>query len=275
MSRLMLALKQEPRQPADLSPLTPERLAGLDRDRIAALELDCGNDRLPVGDLFDLTGEDASDLVLLNAGAKLQRIGAGMSRGRITVEGDAGAYAGLGMKGGEIEISGDAGAYAASAMRGGSLHVRGNAGDFLAAALPGESRGMAGGDVIVGGNAGDRVGERMRRGTVLIEGSAGSYCACRMIAGTIAVAGELGANPGYGMSRGTLLLRRMPSLLLPTFNDCGEHELGFLRLMLRAWTTLPSAFAYLPVHADRVRRFVGDIANGGQGEILVMLAAGA
>ncbi len=269
MSRLMLALKHDPRQRVDLSPLTPDRLAGLDRDRIATLELASGNQTLRVGDVFDLAGDDVSDIVILNASAKLDRIAAAMTHGRITVEGDAGAYLGMGMAGGEIEVGGNAGAYAASGMAGGSLHVRGDAGDFLAAAAPGEQRGMSGGDVIVGGNAGDRAGERMRRGMVLIEGTAGSYCGCGMIAGTIAVAGAVGANPGYAMRRGTLLLRRMPERLLPTFNDCGEHELGFLRLLLRAWSTLPSEFARLAANADRVRRFVGDIANGGKGEILI------
>jgi formylmethanofuran dehydrogenase subunit C len=154
-------------------------------------------------------------------------------------------------------------------MTGGSIHIQGKAGDFLAGALPGEQRGMSGGDIIVHGDAGDRVGDRMRRGTILVEGDVGSYCASRMVAGTIAVWGKAGENTGFAMSRGTLLLRQAPERMLPTFNDCGEHDLGFLRLMLRAWSTLPSRFARLPGEGTRVRRYVGDLANGGKGEILV------
>lgn len=268
----MLVLKEVPRQRVDCSPLTPDRLAGLSRDDISAIELTSGNRRLRVGDLFELTGEDASDLVILNACDKLDRIGQSMRQGRITVEGDAGAWLGCGMAGGEIEVTGNAGAYAAAAMKKGSIHVRGNVGDFLAAALPGEPRGMAGGDVIVGGNAGDRVGDRMRRGVVMIEGDAGDYCASRMGAGTIAVLGRVGANPGFAMNRGTLLLRRLDSPLLPTFSDCGRHELGFLKLLLRSWEGLPGRFGALSLATSttsRVRRHVGDLANGGLGEILV------
>lgn len=271
MSRLMLSLKEPPRPRIDMSPLTPDRLAGLSRDQIAAVELDCGGRRRRVGDLFDVAGEDASDMVLLNSCDRLDRIGHDMRQGRISVEGDAGAYLGLGMAGGEIELSGNAGAFAASGMKRGSIHVRGDVGDFLAAALPGEHRGMAGGDVIVRGSAGDRVGDRMRRGLVLIEGDAGAYCACRMMAGTIGVWGRVGENAGFSMNRGSLLLRAAPQRLLPTFNDCGEHELGFLRLMLRSWATLPTKFAALAAGATRVRRFMGDIANDGRGEMLVLV----
>lgn len=269
MSRLMLALKAVPQQRVDCSSLTPERLVGLTRERIAGIELASGNGRVRVGELFDLTGDDASELVVLNSCDRLDRIGEGMGQGCITVEGDAGAYLGLGMSGGEIEVSGNSGIFVAAQMKGGSIHVQGSVGDFLAAALPGEHRGMAGGDVIVHGNAGDRVGDRMRRGTVLIEGDAGDYCASRMGAGTIAVLGRTGANAGFAMNRGTLLLRHAPAQWLPTFNDCGSHEMGFLRLLLNSWRSLPSRFASLPGDATRVRRYVGDLANGGRGEILV------
>lgn len=269
MSRLMLALKDVPQQRVDCSPLVPERLGGMSRGQIAAIELATGNGKVRVGALFDLTGEDASDLVILNSCDKLDGIGQGMAHGCITVEGDAGAYLGQGMSGGEIELTGNAGMFAAAQMRGGSIHIQGSVGDFLAAALPGEHRGMAGGDVIVRGNAGDRVGDRMRRGTVLIEGDAGDYCASRMTAGTIAVLGRTGANAGFAMNRGTLLLRQAPVQWLPTFSDCGTHELGFLRLLLNSWRSLPSRFAGLPADATRVHRYVGDLANGGRGEILV------
>lgn len=269
MSRLMLALKERPRQRVDLSPLTPDHLAGRARGEIAAIELSSGNRRLRVGELFDLTGEDPVDLVILNACDKLDRIGEGMKHGRITVDGDVGAYLGRGMSGGEIEVGGNAEMFAGAGMKGGSIHVQGDVGDFLGAALPGEQRGMSGGDIIIHGRAGDRAGDRMRRGTVLIEGDVGAYCASRMVAGTIAVLGQVGENAGFAMSRGTLLLRQPAERMLATFNDCGQHELGFLRLMLNAWSTLPSRFASLAEESTRVRRYVGDLANGGKGEILI------
>lgn len=267
MSALTLTLKVALQQRVDLSPLVPERLAGKSPVEIAALELASGNRRLRVGDLFEIAGSDASELVIQGSCDRLDRIGQGMGCGRIVVEGDAGAYLGLDMRGGAIEVRGSVGAYAASRLEGGLIHIRGNAGDFLGAALAGEPRGMRGGTVIVEGSAGDRAGDRMRRGQVLIEGNAGCYCGSRMVAGTLAVLGQVGEGPGFGMRRGTLLFASPPPLL-PTFNECGVFDLGFLALLVSSWRGLPGRFATLPPRT-RVRRYVGDMAGGGKGEILV------
>jgi formylmethanofuran dehydrogenase subunit C len=155
-------------------------------------------------------------------------------------------------------------------MTGGMITVRGSAGDFLAAALPGDRHGMQGGTIVIGGSAGARVGDRMRRGLVLIDGGAGDYCASRMVAGTVAIWGSVGAAPGLAMRRGTLLLQHRPAAMVPTFNDCGEHSLNFLTLLLRSWRNLPTRFATLPDSRNRVRRYIGDLANDGRGEILVL-----
>jgi formylmethanofuran dehydrogenase subunit C len=128
---------------------------------------------------------------------------------------------------------------------------------------------MQGGTVLVEGSAGDRTGDRMRRGTLLIEGDTGDYCASRMVAGTIAVWGRVGAFPGLAMRRGTVLLQHAPGEMVPTFNDCGEHPLSFLTLLVRSWRTLPGKFATIPDSRVRVRRYMGDLANDGRGEILV------
>jgi formylmethanofuran dehydrogenase subunit C len=71
------------------------------------------------------------------------------------------------------------------------------------------------------------------------------------------------------MRRGTLLLRQAPPALLPTFNDCGVHPLTILTLLARSWRDLEGRFAALPETGLRVRRFMGDLANDGRGEILV------
>jgi formylmethanofuran dehydrogenase subunit C len=274
MNALTLTLKPGNANRIDLAPLLPERLAGLSLRQIAAIELVCGRSRAGAGELFEIGEGDAARIVIRNADGRLDRIGAGMGSGRIEVEGDAGLYLGIGMAGGEIEVSGNAGPWCASGMRRGLLRVRGDAGDFLAAALPGEPRGMAGGIVLVGGSAGDRAGDRMRRGLLLIDGDAGAYCAARMSAGTIAVWGRVGEGLGSQMNRGTVLLRTAPARLAPTFNDCGVHPLGFLRLMVRSWRALPSRFAALAPDAIAVRRLVGDRGNDGKGEILVWEQAG-
>jgi formylmethanofuran dehydrogenase subunit C len=152
-------------------------------------------------------------------------------------------------------------------MQNGMIHIQGNAGDFLAAAIAGDKKGMSGGLVIITGNVGDRAGDLMRRGTVLIEGNAGSYCGSRMLAGTIGVLGNVGNYAGYGMRRGTLLLTQTPTLH-PTIQDCGAHTLPFLGLMFKSFAGLPTRFAEMGT--TRVRRYAGDLANNGKGEILVL-----
>lgn len=266
MSALTLTLKTAPAQRVDCSPLTPDLLAGKSAADIAAIELHSGNRKLRAGDLFNVAGDDASQLVFHNSSAKLDFVGAHMKGGSITVHGDVGAYLGFQAKNADITVNGSAGAYAASGMAGGSLKVNGNVGDYLAAAIPGDRKGMKGGLVIVTGNAGDRAGDQMRRGIVLIEGNAGAYCASRMLAGTIGVLGSVGDYVGYGMRRGTLLLFSTPKLHA-TLQDCGSHTLPFLSLVFKSLRDLPSKFAQ--INQNRVRRYAGDLANDGKGEILV------
>lgn len=266
MTTLALTLKTPTLQRVDCSPLIPDNLAGKSIADIAAIELQCGNRKLRTDSLFDIAGSDAADIVIDNSSGKLDYIGHGMKSGRITVNGSAGSWLGFQMKNGEIILNGDADAYVAAELAGGTIRVNGNVGDFLASALPGNRKGMKGGLVIVTGNAGDRVGDQMRRGIVLIEGNAGAYCASRMLAGTIGVMGTVGDYVGFGMRRGTLLLFSQPGLH-STIQDCGSHTLPFLSLMFKSFRGLPSKFSN--IDKNRVRRYAGDVANDGKGEILI------
>lgn len=268
MSALTFKLKSLPAQHIDCSPLAPDLLAGKSVAEIAATELQSGRFKLRADSVFDISGDDGSDIVFDQSCGKLDNIGQAMRSGRITVHGDVGSYLGFQMKKGEIVVHGNADAFAASGMAGGMIQVNGNVGDFLAAAIAGERKGMRGGTVIVKGNAGDRVGDQMRRGLVLIEGDVGSYCASRMLAGTIGVLGKVGDYVGYGMRRGTLLLTETPKLHA-TIQDCGSHTLPFLSLMFKSFAHLPSKFA--TIHKNRVQRYAGDIANDGKGEILILM----
>src|SRR5512143_485942 len=127
---LTLTLRERPVQPVDCSALTPEALGGRSPAEVAALELPSGNRRLRVDSLFTVAGKPGGDLEIRGATDRLDRIGAGMTQGRISIQGDAGSYLGVGMTGGAIELSGNAGAFAASGMSGGLLQIAGNAGDF-------------------------------------------------------------------------------------------------------------------------------------------------
>lgn len=255
--------------PVDMSGLTPERLAGLDLDAIATLQLHCGGELQPLAQLFELEREtDDSEqprLEVHEPAARLDGIGGSMAAGRIVVHGDAGAFLGSGMSGGLIEVRGACGAYAATGMSGGELRVDRDAGDYLGAALPGERLGMRGGNVVVRGNAGTRVGERMRGGLILVNGQAGASCAARMIAGTVVARNGAGAGVGRGMRRGTVVLGGPPDALPCTFFDGGIHAPGFMALLSRELQRLAGdepAFALPPM-----RRWLGDRANAGLGEI--------
>jgi formylmethanofuran dehydrogenase subunit C len=269
VTALTLSLRDEPVHRIDLSAVRPDRLSGATPEKIARLGLSCGNRRMQVGELFEITGEDPQDLVIRNSCARLDAIGAGMETGRIRVYGNTGDYLGMGMRGGNIEVHGDSGHWTASGMHNGMIHLRGSCGDFAGAAIPGDHRGMRGGTLLVTGNAGDRTGDRMRRGYILIEGDTGDYCGARMVAGTIAVLGKVGIAAGYGMRRGTLLFRQLPPSLPATLNDCGEHRLGFLHLLLDSFADLDSRFSRLDKGQLRVRRYAGDLACDGKGELLV------
>jgi formylmethanofuran dehydrogenase subunit C len=273
MRPLVLTLREPPAQTVDASPLLPERFAGLGERPIAALQLQTGNRLVPLGELFGIEMGDAETVVLRGATGRLDRVGQGMTRGAIRIEGDAGAWLGHAMRGGEILVTGSADLLAGSAMSGGVLRIEGNAGDFLGGALAGERAGMTGGAVLVGGRAGDRAGDAMRRGLVLVQGHAGDFAASRMIAGTLIVLGRCGADPGFGMKRGTLLLSGEPERRLATFDDNGRHDLPWLRLLASHCARLGWSGRLPGADGGRLRRLTGDLSNSGKGEILIGEAA--
>ncbi|WP_295582629.1 formylmethanofuran dehydrogenase subunit C [uncultured Lamprocystis sp.] len=268
MTALTLQLLAPPSPRIDLSAFTPDGLAGQSADEVRRLPLWVGNQQVETGDLFRVTGDDTDAILIRSDSDRLDGIGTGMTRGSIRVEGRAGAYLGRRQRGGAIAVTGDAGPFAGSGMSGGTIRIGGDAGDFLGAAIAGERRGMRGGRIEVLGNAGDRVGDHQRRGQILINGNAGDYCGSRMVAGTILVLGRTGINTGLAMRRGTLLLTAEPNLP-PTFNDNGTQQLAFLALLTRDLATAGGPFEQLKSRGTRVRRWLGDLGYGGQGEVLV------
>lgn len=270
MSALTFTLKQETAQRVDMSPLVCQLLKDMSIDDIAGIELQNGKRKIPVSELFDISGADTQNIVIKNSFAKLDLIAKDLQDGSITVEGEAGAYLAMGMKSGTVTVNGNVGLYAACEMKNGLLTIQGDAGDFLGAALPGNKQGMKGGTVLVKGNVGQRAGDHMRRGIMLIEGNVGDYCGSRMIAGTIAVMGTTGRFLGYAMQRGTILLCQQPKLSA-TFNDCGTHTLAFLPILFKSFRKFDSKFSAQAIAFNRVQRYGGDMAEKGRAEILVKL----
>jgi formylmethanofuran dehydrogenase subunit C len=152
-------------------------------------------------------------------------------------------------------------------MRGGLLRIAGDAGDGLGGALPGAAGGMRDGTVLVAGRVGAEAGRRLRRGLIVVGGDAGACCGAEMIAGTIIVASRAGAFAGAAMRRGSIIALGGVARIGPTFADGGVHDLIFLRLLARHLAAL--GLDGVAGRLGRLRRWTGDAAVGGAGELLV------
>ncbi len=267
MKPLVLTMRAPPDQRLDLAPLVPHKLAGMTAAQIERIELQTTRRRVLVADIFRLGMGDVAQVRIEGACDRLDQIGQQMTGGEIAVEGDIGSRAGRLMTGGRLTVHGSVGPWAASGMKGGTFEIFGDAGDRLGGPFAGEGAGMRGGIVHVRGSAGERAGDRMRRGTIVVEGDAGVYAGSRMIAGTLVVVGRSGALPGYLMKRGTIVLGTGAASLSPTFIDCGVHDLIATRLMAAFIDGYSARAAKLL--GRPLRRFVGDMATLGQGEIFL------
>lgn len=270
---LRLTLHQPPPGRISLAGVTPERLAALSVAQIERLPLAWGNETPPLGEFFRACGAPGLHLVFEGMDARFCDVARGMTAGECEVVGDAGDFAAAELAGGRVAVRGRVGAFAASGMRGGELHVRGDAGERLGGALPWQAAGMQGGRAIVEGSAGPRCGDKMRRGEIFVAGDAGDFCAARMVAGTIAVAGRIGAHAGYAMRRGTLLLLGSAAAPPPTFVETAPAAEAYLRLLRRHWRAHLDAGSVFAGRAGgseewRARRWLGDLASDGRGEII-------
>ena len=269
MSGWRLTLKQAPALRLDLRGLTPSLLVAASAEQIERLPLAYGNALMPLGEFFSLKAQADDVLVLDGEGlARCDRIGWRMDGGLLVVEGDAGHYAGALMSAGELLVKGGAGLLAACEMSGGRLTVQGDVDDFAASTLPGSMDGMRGGTLIVKGNAGARFGDRMRRGTAVVIGNAGDFLASRMVAGTIAIGGKVGAQVGYGMRRGSVVLRQAPASTSPCFVPAIAEAAVFWQLLGRDLAKHGGPFADLASRS--IERQLGDLASDGRGELILV-----
>jgi formylmethanofuran dehydrogenase subunit C len=264
---LTFTLLSEPPERLDLSPLTPERLAGKARRDIEKIPVGLSRRGSRVGDLFRVAGSGSTNIVFEGGSSRFDRVGEDMQGGSIRVVGDVGAQAGRAMRGGTLTIEGDAGPHAASRMRGGRIEIHGDAGDHLGAPLAGELAGMNGGVVVVRGRAGAFTADRMRRGLIAVLTGTGDHAGSRMIAGTLVVTGGTGAMPGYLMRRGSILHDRAPKTLSPSFVECGAPDSVFASFLDRH--LVAEGVLKRPLLGRSPRRYGGDNAVLGLGEILV------
>lgn len=239
------------------------------------LTVHVGNSRPTLGDLFDVDGSPEDGEILIAGECEcVHGIGAGLTSGRIDIDGNAGRHLGAGMSGGKIRVRGNASDRVGTEMRGGEIVISGNAGNLVGAVQRGGRRGMTGGEIVIGGNAGHEVGHSLRRGLIAIGGNVGDALGERMIAGSLFVGGTAGRAPGAGMRRGTVVIlgETAQPRLLPTFRYGGEIAPLALTLFERhlrgRGLPLPLSQRPQPLHVYR-----GDSVERGLGEILTALPA--
>ncbi len=265
---MVLTLKEKPRRLLDLAALSPGAPAGgAGRRRIADVKLLLGGEKVRAGELFDVSGEDPENIELRRTTERVTRIGAGMTRGRITVKAHGGNCLGEGMRGGAIRVAGDCGEGPGRRMHWGRIDIDGDAGDRA-----GEK--MHDGLITIWGNAGHRPGNGMRRGLIMTGGDSGDFTGAGMIAGTILVLGRCGRMPGYGMKRGSIILGNPPEKIGATMADCGLLKMEYLRLFFKQLSRMGSRYRFFRKFGPRVQLYAGDLANNGKGELMILLDAG-
>jgi len=264
---ITLTLRQPPTVPLEAENLTPDITADLTHDAVRALPVFLGKRQRRLDDFFEVEGEKSDQLDIRGDAAKVKWIGRGMTRGKITVRGNAGMHLGAYMKGGEIEVSGNASDWVGAEMKGGFISVGGNAGGQIGAAFRGGTTGMSGGTIVIGGAAGLEIGMRMKRGTIVVKGPVRDFAGLQMKGGTIVLASGAEIRTGAWMIRGTIL-SLVDLKLLPTFHYACSYEPTFVRIYARHLQKLGVA---LPVDGrlGSWDRFSGDASVPGKGEILI------
>lgn len=267
MSTTTLLLKQQLTVPLEAEVLTPDVLAPLDHAGVRALPVFLGKRQYRVDDFFEVEGGGGEDLVVRGEAGRVKWIGRGMTRGSVRVEGNAGMHLGAFMKGGSIEVTGNASDWAGGEMTGGTIRIRGNAGGQIGAAYRGSPSGMSGGAILVDGSAGIEVGMRMKRGVIAVKGKVSDFAGLQMKGGTLVLMGGAELRTGAWMVRGTIVCLQ-PVRLLPTFSYACAYNPAFLNIYARHLR--PPGFS-IPVAegGGAYRRFTGDSAIPGKGEILI------
>lgn len=267
---LHLELRLPPPVPLDVTGVLPEALRELSLRQVERCPVRLGNQTTVLADWFAIRGEP-SDAALVWGGdlARVHRLGLGMRRGSMIIDGPAGDFVGTAMDGGTVEVRGSAGDCVGAEMRGGTIRVQGDVGDHLAAALPTGCRGMVGGTILVGGSAGDWAAWKMRRGLVAIGGDAGRHAANALLAGTLLVLGRVGPAAAAGMMRGSLVIPRSDGIeLLPTFRRGAAGKWLILELLSRAFSRLGWTGGLDDLRGIYAM-YHGDLLEGGRGEVFV------
>jgi formylmethanofuran dehydrogenase subunit C len=264
---ILLTLKEQPEVPLEAEMLCPDVMAPLANDAIRELPVYLGKRQRRMDDFFDVDGEASDEIEIRGDATRVKWIGRRMTRGRITIAGNAGMHLGAYMKGGTIEVSGNVSDWLGGEMSGGLIRVHGNAGGQIGAAYRGSLSGMTDGTIIVDGTGGLEIGMRMKRGIIAMGGPVRDFAGLQMKGGTLIMRQGAELRTGAWMKRGTII-SLTPIQILPTFSYAATYNPTFVRLFARHLGTL--GFPMPDGDQDGAyERFTGDAAVPGKGELLI------
>ena len=227
---IVLTLKERPAVPLEAESLCPDVMAELAHDAVRGLPVFLGKRQCRVDDFFEIDGAAGDELEIRGDAAAVKWIGRGMTRGRITISGNAGMHLGAYMKGGTIEVLGNTSDWLGAEMTGGLIRIRGNAGGQVGAAYRGSLSGMQDGTILIDGSAGIEVGMRMKRGIIAIGGPVRDFAGLQMKGGSLFLMGGAELRTGAWMVRGTIVsLKEIP--LMPTFAHDLRIQSRFLEIV--------------------------------------------
>jgi formylmethanofuran dehydrogenase subunit C len=267
MSKTIFSLKERPSVPLEVEVFTPDVIAPLTCAAIGALPVFLGKRQYRLDDFFAVEGAGSDELEIHGDAGRVKWLGRGMTRGRISIHGDAGMHLGAYLKGGTIEVTGNASDWVGAEMSGGLIRIGGDAGGQIGAAYRGSLRGMRGGTILVEGSAGIEVGMRMRRGVIAVKGPVRDFAGLQMKGGTLVLLSGAEIRTGAWMVRGTII-SLMPLRLMPTFSYACAYNPTFVRIYAKHLQALGFSIPSED-QAGAYHRYTGDSSVPGKGEILV------
>lgn len=261
--------------------ISPDKFSGKSPDEIKMIEIFQGNQRKFLADLFEIykgdeRNETNEEILIIGDVSMVREIGKNMTKGKISIDGNAGMHLGAYMEGGTIEVRGNADDWLGAEMKGGLIKVGGNAGNFAGGAYYGSNSGMDGGMIIIEGNVGNEVGRFMALGTIIVKGDTGNFAGVHMKGGTIFTLGNFGARAGAEMHDGSIIagnpnLMSNPdscsSNLLPTFKSNTITKFTFINLFLTELRNY--GMKVEDKFFGNYERFSGDFSEQGKGEIFL------
>ncbi|MCW4010358.1 MAG: formylmethanofuran dehydrogenase subunit C [Candidatus Bathyarchaeota archaeon] len=243
--------------PVQAACINPDVFEGKTLKQIAELPITEGSLQLTLCDLFKIeeTPDGTSNITLNGDISKVKRIGQGMTKGEITINGDVGMHTGEKMVGGKITINGNAGGWTGSQLRGGTIEIHGDGGDYLASPYRGSETGMRG-------------------GLILVDGSIGTDSACYMHGGVIKVKGNAGRFLGYHMSKGTIYIEKNCEYRLAPCMTGGKIVISGVLDEVMPTFTVDGVKGKVKIDAEQTAQgpfyvFLGDLAEHGTGKLFV------